>query len=247
MSGFEHLTVRGLRVSFQGCEVVHGIDLSVEKGEFVAIVGKSGSGKSTLLHALAGFIDKEGEVQIPRELGMVFQNYAVFPWLTVRGNLAFGLGSKDPKEREALVNRVQEMLGLAAEAHKYPAQLSGGQAQRVALGRAIAPDPEVILMDEPFGALDLYTRERMQTWLLDIWEKEHKTVLFVTHSIEEAIFLADRVVVLGRGLVLGEFPVPFSRPRTAELKFGTSFVELKRQIVETMEPSTAAAALPVSD
>ena len=178
---------------------------------------------------------------------MVFQNYAVYPWLTVKANLAFGLGSRHVKERELLVNRVLEMLGLASEARKYPAQLSGGQAQRVALGRAIAPDPALILMDEPFGALDLYTRERMQTWLLDIWEKEHKTVLFVTHSIEEAIFLADRVVVLGRGIILGQFPVPLSRPRTAELKFDAPFVELKRQIVETMEPRATGAALPVSD
>jgi len=138
-------------------------------------------------------------------------------------------------QRGDLIARHLEMVGLSADAQKYPAQLSGGQAQRVALARALAPDPEVIFMDEPFGALDMYTREKMQTWLLDIWEKDHKTVLFVTHNIEEAIFLSDRVIVLGDGKILGEFSVPFGRPRAEQIKFTASFVELKRQILDRME------------
>jgi NitT/TauT family transport system ATP-binding protein len=234
MSDSEHIRVRGLRVSYQEHEVVHGIDLCINRGEFVAIVGKSGSGKSTVLHALAGFIEKQGEIEIPKNLGIVFQNYAVFPWLTVEGNLAFGLHS-DGDHRRALVTRLLEMTGLSADRRKYPAQLSGGQAQRVALGRALGHEPEVILMDEPFGALDMYTREKMQGWLLDIWGKEHNTVIFVTHNIEEAIYLSDRVIVFGQGTILGEFSVPFGRPRIDGLKFEPAFVDLKKQIAEAME------------
>jgi len=229
------IQVRGLRVRYGQNEVIHGVDLQANDGEFVAIVGKSGCGKSTLLHALAGFIEREGEVQIPENVGVVFQNYAVFPWLTVRGNMNFGLHAMNATEQEGVVERLLEMTGLSADAAKYPAQLSGGQAQRVALGRALAPDPDVLLMDEPFGALDMYTREKMQGWLLDIWEKQSKTVLFVTHNIEEAIFLADRVLVFGNGRILAEFCVPFGRPRTDKLKFITGFIELKKQIVDTME------------
>lgn len=234
-SKYTHIQVRSLRVSFEKNEVLHNMDLMVEHGEFVSIVGKSGCGKSTLLYALAGFIAKEGEVQMPTDVGMVFQNYALFPWLTVRGNIAFGLHGIKGRQREDLIQQHLEMIGLSDDAHKYPAQLSGGQTQRVALARALAPNPEVILMDEPFGALDMYTRKKMQTWLLDIWEKDHKTVLFVTHDIEEAIFLSDRVIVLGKGDVLCEFLVPFDRPRTEQIKFMSLFIELKRQILEKME------------
>lgn len=232
-----HIEVCGLQVSYDSNEILHGINLSVERGEFVSIVGQSGSGKSTLLHALAGFIEKKGEVKMPKDMGMVFQNYAVFPWLTVKGNIGFGIHGVNSTRREEIITQYLSLVGLSAEAHKYPAQLSGGQSQRVALARALAPNPEVILMDEPFGALDMYTREKMQTWLLDVWEKNHKTVLFVTHNIEEAIFISDRVIVLGKGNILGEFNSPFNRPRTEEIKFTASFVELKRQILELISKS----------
>jgi NitT/TauT family transport system ATP-binding protein len=235
MTEHTHIQVRGLRVRYGENEILHGLDFTVERGEFVSIVGKSGCGKSTLLHALAGFIDKEGEIKMPESVGMVFQNYAVFPWLSVKGNIGFGLHGINGQQKEEVIVRHLEMIGLSADAHKYPAQLSGGQAQRVALARALAPDPEVILMDEPFGALDMFTREKMQTWLLDIWEEDHKTVLFVTHNIEEAIFLSDQLIVLGQGDILGEFPVPFDRPRSDQIKFTAAFVELKKQILETME------------
>jgi len=183
---------------------------------------------------LAGVIDREGDIQIPRNIGIVFQNYAVFPWLTVKGNIGFGLHAVK-HGREDLILRVLDMTGLSADSAKYPTQLSGGQAQRVALGRAIAPNPDVLMMDEPFGALDMYTREKMQSWLLQIWETQRKTVLFVTHNIEEAVFLSDRVIVFGPGRILSEFQVLFVRPRAEKLKFTASFVELKKQIVESME------------
>ncbi len=235
MNDGAQIRVQGLHVRYHENEIIHGLDFSVNPGQFVAIVGKSGSGKSTLLHALARFIPSEGEIQMPGDVGMVFQNYAVYPWLTVRGNLAFGLHAASARQRESVVSRLLDLTGLAAEAGKYPGQISGGQAQRVALGRALAPDPAVILMDEPFGALDMFTREKMQTWLLDIWGKENKTVLFVTHNIEEALFLSDRVIVFGRGEILCEYSVPFGRPRTEKLKFTVDFVNLKRGIVESME------------
>jgi NitT/TauT family transport system ATP-binding protein len=235
MNDEAHISVCGLRVKYGELEVLHGIDFHVKPGEFVSIVGKSGCGKSTLLHALAGFIAKEGSIQIPSDLGVVFQNYAVFPWLTVKGNIAFGVGSTDSKQRREIVSHHLDMVGLAADANKYPFQLSGGQAQRVALARALAANPAVILMDEPFGALDMFTREKMQRWLLDIWEGNHKTVLFVTHNIEEALFLSDRLIVFGQGEILADFQMPFGRPRNEDIKFAAPFIELKRQILAKME------------
>jgi NitT/TauT family transport system ATP-binding protein len=230
-----HIGVSGLRVSYEGLEILHGIDFEIRSGEFVSIVGKSGSGKSSLLHALAGFIESEGRIHAPTEIGMVFQNYAVFPWLTVQGNIALGLNGLPAQTRAHVIEKSLEMIDLSEEAHKYPFQLSGGQAQRVALARALAPDPEVILMDEPFGALDTFTRDRMQTWLLELWGRSQKTVLFVTHNLDEAVFLSDRIIVLGAGEILGEFPVQFTRPRSERLKFASTFVDLKRCILERME------------
>lgn len=235
-----HVGVCDLGVRYGEHRVLQDISFTVERGEFLSIVGKSGCGKSTLLNALAGFIRREGEVQIPMDVGMVFQNYAVFPWLTVRENISFGLHHINGQQREALVASHLEMVGLSNHAHKYPAQLSGGQVQRVALARALAPNPEVVLMDEPFGALDLYTREKMQAWLLDVWERNHKTVLFVTHSIDEAIFLSDRVIVLGEGRVQGEFQVRLERPRTDRVKYSAPFIKLKQQILERLEDSSAS-------
>ena len=230
-----HIQVHDLIVTHGRNEILHGLDLTVKRGEFVSIVGKSGSGKSTLLHALAGFIDFAGKVTISKEFGMVFQSYAVFPWLTVEGNIAFGLHEIENGKKQAVVAQHLDMVGLTAHGDKYPGQLSGGQVQRVAIARALAPNPEILFMDEPFGALDIYTREKMQMWLLDIWDKNHKTVLFVTHNIEEAIFLSDRVILVGQGNVIDEYPVPFVRPRSEEVKFTQKFVELRKEILQIME------------
>ena len=210
----------------QRIEALRDANLVVEKGEFVCLIGASGCGKSTLLRIVAGFEppsagealmwDKRIAGPAP-DRGMVFQDYGLFPWLSVRQNIGFGPASRGlPKaDLRKLVDRFVDMVGLTRFADAYPHQLSGGMKQRVAIARALANDPRMLLMDEPFGALDAMTRERLQDELLDIWQRTKLTVLFVTHSIEEAIFLADRVVVMepGPGRIASEHRIELPRPR----------------------------------
>jgi NitT/TauT family transport system ATP-binding protein len=210
----------------QRIEALRDANLVVQKGEFVCLIGASGCGKSTLLRIVAGFEppssgealmwDKPVSGPAP-DRGMVFQDYGLFPWLSVRQNIGFGPASRGlPKaELRALVDRFVDMVGLTRFADAYPHQLSGGMKQRVAIARVLANDAEMVLMDEPFGALDAMTRERLQDELLDIWQRTNLTVLFVTHSIEEAIFLADRVVVMepGPGRIASEHRIELPRPR----------------------------------
>ena len=206
--------------------VFEALSLSVRAGEFVSVIGPSGCGKSTLLGIAAGLEQPTtGEVAVDGkpvrgpglDRGVVFQEFALFPWLTVLDNVAFGLKSMGipTEERRKRASRYVDLVGLSAFAGYYPNRLSGGMRQRVGLGRALAIEPAVLLMDEPFGALDALTRENMQNALGEIWQETHKTVLFITHDIEEAVFLSDRVLVLnGRPsrLVL-ELPVSLPRPR----------------------------------
>ena len=210
----------------QRIEALRDANLVVQKGEFVCLIGASGCGKSTLLRIVAGFEpptsgealmwDKPISGPAP-DRGMVFQDYGLFPWLSVRQNIGFGPASRGlPKaELRTLVDRFVDMVGLTRFADAYPHQLSGGMKQRVAIARVLANDAEMVLMDEPFGALDAMTRERLQDELLDIWQRTKLTVLFVTHSIEEAIFLADRVVVMepGPGRIASEHRIELPRPR----------------------------------
>ncbi|MFA6254359.1 MAG: ABC transporter ATP-binding protein [Candidatus Paceibacterota bacterium] len=221
------ISVKNLSVRYDGQPVLAGINLEVKKGEFIAIVGQSGSGKTTFLHALAKFIPFWGEIFIPKNIGMLFQNYAVFPWLTVAENIDFGAGGKD-------IGEYIRLAELEGKENRYPAELSGGQVQRVALARSLAANPEVLLMDEPYGALDAYTRDKMQQWLLDIWQTHQKTIIFVTHNIEEAIFLADRVLVLSDHRFSQEYRIPFARPRDLEVKFSPEFVDLRQRIFENL-------------
>jgi NitT/TauT family transport system ATP-binding protein len=230
------IELHNLRVRFGMREILHGVDLTVCEGDFVAIVGRSGCGKSTLLNALAGFIEKEGEARIPSNFGFIFQNYAAFPWLTVRQNILFGMPrGLLPAEREQRLRELLETTDLAQEAGKYPAELSGGQVQRVGFARALARDPAVLLMDEPFGALDMYTREKMELWLLELCERQKQTIILVTHSIEEAIFLSDRIVVLADGSIHGSSAVPFGRPRSRILQYDPKFIELKKEVASILE------------
>ena len=208
-----------------------GIDLAVDTEEFVAVLGPSGCGKSTLLNLIAGLLTPtEGAIWLDGELppgraatAMVFQEFALFPWRTVQANVEFGLEemglTRDERARRA--RRYLDMTGLAGFETKYPHELSGGMRQRVGIARALAVEPPVLLMDEPFSALDAQTRQLMQEELLGIWERTRQTIVYVTHNIHEAVYMADRVVVLSRrpGRVLAEMKVELPRPR-AEAMLG---------------------------
>jgi NitT/TauT family transport system ATP-binding protein len=225
------LTVNNVRVEFPlGRETIlalHDISFTLDQGEFCALVGPSGCGKSTLLKVIAGLVKQTvGTVEIAPGDGaqplqaMVFQGASVFPWMTVLRNAAYGLemrGVSQP-EREEVAERLLHQVGLGSFLNAYPAQLSEGMRQRVAIVRAFAVNPELLLMDEPFGALDEQTRIILQDELLAIWEATGKTVLFVTHSIDEAMILADRILVMSArpGSIKADIRVPFTRPRTVE-------------------------------
>jgi NitT/TauT family transport system ATP-binding protein len=226
-------------------KVAHGaavsnVSLSVSAGRFVCLLGPSGCGKSTLLNMAAGFIKpSSGRILVDgvpiagpgEDRGVVFQEYALFPWRTALANVEFGplMRRKPPAQRRALARHYLELVGLQAHEAKYPTELSGGMKQRVAIARALANGPSVLLMDEPFGALDAQTREVLQEELLRIWEQERKTVVFVTHSISEAIFLADRIVVMATlpGSIKEVIDVPLLHPRD---RSGPEFVAMERSI-----------------
>ncbi|MCA3565561.1 MAG: ABC transporter ATP-binding protein [Methylocystis sp.] len=224
------IDIRNVSKSFQlqgqKIDALKDANLSIRQGEFITLIGASGCGKSTLLRIIAGFEKPtSGEALMwgkpitepEPQRGMVFQDYALFPWLSVRDNIAFGPTSRGVPKAQAreIVERFVEMVGLQRFADAYPHQLSGGMRQRVAIARVLANEAEVVLMDEPFGALDAMTRERLQEELLEIWARTKLTVVFVTHAIEEAIFLADRVVVMtpGPGRIESDNPMLLSRPR----------------------------------
>jgi NitT/TauT family transport system ATP-binding protein len=216
---------------------------TVQAGEFVSIVGPSGCGKSTFLHIVGGFIKAEaGSVRIHgREVagpgpdrGMMFQEFALFPWRTVAGNVEWGLEAQGvPRaEREATVRKYLGMMDLVEFRDHLPSELSGGMKQRVALARVLAFDPKVLLMDEPFGALDAQTREVMQEELTRLWEHTGKTIVFVTHDIEEAVYLGDRVVVLTArpGRIKEEVPISLPRPRDITVKRSLACLEYRNHI-----------------
>jgi NitT/TauT family transport system ATP-binding protein len=214
------------------------VSIFVADGEFVAIVGPSGCGKTTLLNIVAGLLPlDEGRLTIGGEpvsgpgtnRSMVFQHASLLPWRTVFGNVRYGMEMQRRFHNTKMDSQAKEMIrlvGLSGFEERYPSELSGGMQQRVNLGRALATDPEVLLMDEPFAALDAQTREFMQAELLNIWTKSQKMVLFITHQIDEAVFLADRVIVMGTrpGCVKEVFRIDFSRPRALSLKRDTRFL-----------------------
>ncbi|MBM1175275.1 ABC transporter ATP-binding protein [Microvirga arabica] len=231
-------------------------DLAISENDFITILGPSGCGKSTLLRIVAGLAKPTaGRVLLGGrpvtgpgpDRGMVFQSYTLFPWLTVAENIAFGLRERGTpaKRRSEIVSAFVSKVGLSGFESHYPMQLSGGMQQRTAIARALANDPEILLLDEPFGALDNQTRGLMQELLLGIWERERKTVIFVTHDIEEAIFMASRVIVMTArpGRIKADIAVNLPHPRHYTIKTSPEFLRLKEQLTEEIRAEAVMAAL----
>lgn len=232
-----------------GTEALRGADFNIGPGEFVCLIGASGCGKSTLLRLMAGFETPTTGTLLMQgravtgpgpDRGMVFQDYGLFPWLTVHGNVAFGPRARGlPRaEVEARTERFVAMVGLERFSRSYPHQLSGGMKQRVAIARVLANDAALVLMDEPFGALDAMSRERLQAELLQLWASTGLTIVFVTHSIEEALVLADRVVLMspGPGRIVGETAVSLPRPRDVS---SPAFNAMRRELTDALHGSGA--------
>ena len=261
--GRTFVTPRGERV-----EAVRDFDLEVEDafsgegqdiGELRVLLGPSGCGKSTILRMIAGLdFPDSGEVVVDgkpvtgpgRDRGMVFQKYTSFPWLTVEENVAYGLRlmHAPEEERKATVAHLLKAVGLAGFEKAYPETLSGGMQQRVAIARTLAVRPQVVLMDEPFGALDAQIRSEMQHLLLTVWTESRSTILFVTHDVEEAVYLADRVIVVSPrpGTVVEEIPVPFPRPREPEVKQSKGFRDLSDYVLACLRRAPGSGQVRVS-
>ncbi|MCL6702677.1 ABC transporter ATP-binding protein [Pseudomonas sp. T1.Ur] len=231
----------------QAFEAVQGLDCQIEAGQFVCILGPSGCGKSTLLGALAGHLQPStGTLKVDAvpvvgpspQRGMVFQQHTLFPWRSVRDNVAFGLKMRGlgKLERHRAADEILALVGLEGFAGHWPDQLSGGMQQRVEIARVLVNRPRLLLMDEPFGALDALTRLNMQELLLDIWARIRTTVVFVTHDIDEALFLADRLLVMSPrpGRIIEDLRLDFPRPRTTELVTRPEFARLKRHCLELL-------------
>lgn len=253
------LSIRGVEKQFvssgQSTLALHATDLEVAENDFVTILGPSGCGKSTLLRIVAGLDHPTaGEVQLDgrkivapgADRGMVFQSYTLFPWLNVLENVCFGLRERGLGAAQCaeIAHQFIAKVGLSGFERHYPKQLSGGMQQRTALARALANDPRILLMDEPFGALDHQTRELMQELLLGIWEGEAKTVLFVTHDIDEAVFIGGRVVLMSArpGRIKLEREIAFSHPRHYSVKTSPEFARLKAELTEALRSEVIAAS-----
>jgi NitT/TauT family transport system ATP-binding protein len=233
----------------QRVPVLDPVSLDVAEGEFLAVVGSSGAGKTTLLNIAAALVSTDtGEVRVDGRVvtepgpdrGVIFQQYAVFPWLTVRKNIEFGMRLRHSRRNRGDAREVADsyirLMGLEAFENAYPKTLSGGMRQRVALARAYAADPEILLMDEPFGALDAQTRDRMQVLLQQILAQDRRSVMFITHSVEEALFLGNRVAILGGrpGRLLNVVDVPFEHPRDPEIRMSPEFGRLRAEIERSL-------------
>lgn len=228
-------------------KVLDGISINIDQGEIIAILGPSGCGKSTLLNIMAGFeMPDQGSVSFQGQLvqgpsperGVVFQSAILFPWLTVQENIAYGLTLKKYRDQEkaTVCERLIQLVGLEGFEEYYPHQLSGGMQQRTSLARVLALKPRVLLMDEPFAALDALSRLKMQQLLLSIWEQLQTTIVFVTHDVEEALILADKIYVMSKlpGHIIREIIVPFTRPRPVSLIGNVEFSKIKSDILELL-------------
>ncbi|MCW1916740.1 ABC transporter ATP-binding protein [Luteolibacter sp. GHJ8] len=250
------IEIRDLWMTFPGkkkgeqVHVLEDVNLSVKRGEFVCIVGPSGCGKSTLLNIIGGFLQQSsGSILVegkpvtgpdPKRI-FVFQENGVFPWLNVEDNVGFGLLERTEEERRTVVKRYIDMVGLTGFDKSYPRELSGGMRQRVEIARALAASPDIIYMDEPFGALDFITRLKMRADLVRIWQEEKKTILFVTHDIEEAVQLADTVLVMSRRPATVQFSEKIEIPRPRDLD-SRGYLEARDRIFREMGMSLKVGA-----
>jgi len=254
------LKIAGLAKTFgegaREVKALSGVDLELADNEFVSLVGTSGCGKSTLLGIVAGLQDfDEGELLVDGQpvagpgldRGVVFQTYTLLPWLTARQNVEFALKAAGLGRAQcrAIAAEHLELVKLTRFADTYPSQLSGGMQQRVAIARALSYRPKMLLMDEPFGALDALTRHQMQELLTRIWEEHRLTVLFVTHDVEEAVYMSDRILVMsiGPGRIKTVFPVDLPRPRHQEMFASPEFIELQRAVIRTIREESLKAEL----
>ena len=257
------LKVDSLKKKFQDRKgeivALGNISFSVHQREFICVIGPSGCGKSTLIRIIAGLekqtsgsilLDSKPIDSPSSDRGMVFQNYTLFPWLTIKKNIMFGLIMSKTDRQEANTKAMDwlELVGLSEFSDLYPHQLSGGMKQRVAIARALATRPRILLMDEPFGALDAQTRAQMQSYLLQIWESIDITIIFITHDLEEAIYLADRIFVLGSSSnQLQEIvEIPVSRPRKPDQFLSTEFLATKKHLEDLINPEKRSTAKKIS-
>ena len=242
------ISIQGISKQYGNFQALQHVNLEIAKGEFVVLLGASGCGKSTLLNLVTGFdrstagrivVNGREVTKVDPHCGMVFQQYALFPWLTVLDNVAFGLKMKGVSraERHDVAQRFIEMVGLKGFEHKYPNTLSGGMRQRVSIARVLANDPDVILLDEPFAALDAMTRQVLQDELLQIYEKSKKTIIFITHSIDEALLLSTRMIIMSArpGRVVTDIRNDLPMPRNADVQLSPRYNELKSQIWGTVQ------------
>jgi NitT/TauT family transport system ATP-binding protein len=236
------LEIREISKSFNDLPVLDAVSFTVDEGEFVCVVGPSGCGKTTLLRIIGGLepptkghITMDGEPLKKKDIGFVFQEYALLPWRTVIENIEFGLELRgiDKTERKRRAMELIELVGLEGFERSFPKELSGGMKQRVGIARALAVNPKILLMDEPFASLDAQTRNKMQEEVLRVWEKTRKTVIFVTHSVDEAVFLADKVVVLSRrpAKICKEIIVEAERPRD---RLNRNLIEKRKEILDLL-------------
>ncbi len=242
------ITLENVTKCIGDLEILENVSFSVDKGEFLCMVGPSGCGKTTLLKCIAGLRSYEGEIFIEgikseginRMIGLVFQEFSLFPFRTVKGNMEFGLEiqKRSKKERKETVEALIDLVQLHGFETAYPRELSGGMQKKVGIARALATDPEILLMDEPFVSLDAQTRNMLQKELLRIWQKTQKTIVFVTHNVDEAVFLADRVMVLTKrpATIKKEFPVDLKRERD---RTSSEFVSVRKEILKELEAEYA--------
>lgn len=243
-----HVEMRAARVTFTRADgsrvaALAGIDLDIQRGEFVCVIGRSGEGKTTLLNAIAGLVPLgSGQVLVNgrpvskpgADRGVIFQNDSVFPWMRVLANVEFGLRVRGipRRNRRTVAMEHLRLVGLEPVAHSWPRELSGGMRARVAVAAVFANDPEVLLADEPFGALDYVTRRRLQEVILEQWERTHKTVVFITHDVEEALVLATRIIVVSGGRVVENLPILLDRPRAEVILASSDAVAVRTRILQ---------------